>query len=360
MHGIFPYQAETANAPECVTLYRVDVFLRQRILFTPARGQVMRVIPKSFKILAPGNSLRRRTAYSLALVRLILAPVIFLAVYYLFRMGWIVDRIVNVDAPASALAQQASIEMLEARRAERNYLLLHDAIDLATNHDAVAKTEQTLQDIQNLESHDVEAVQKAFQALALYRQQFAEAVAALERPGQTSTDRVQTLVRDYEQDLDNLLKRSGRVSRVHLMEELRQRVDSFDTQISKTTEETNPDLQRVTQELQISSDQILRKTSELESVNWTRVKQDHADARKLLHEAEWALSVVSAITLLLSIWVSYTLPRQVIKPLLSLKEAVDHAAQGNYEIEFDVHGKGEIVELVESLRRMLASIRARA
>ena len=78
-------------------------------------------IRKSFKILAPGDSLRRRTAFSLALVRLILAPVIFLAVYYLFRMGWFVDRIVNVDAPASALGQQASIEMLEARRAERGY-----------------------------------------------------------------------------------------------------------------------------------------------------------------------------------------------------------------------------------------------
>jgi HAMP domain-containing protein len=44
-------------------------------------------------------------------------------------------------------------------------------------------------------------------------------------------------------------------------------------------------------------------------------------------------------------------PRQVIKPLLSLKEAVDHAALGNYGIEFEVHGKGEIVDLAESLRR---------
>jgi HAMP domain-containing protein len=43
-----------------------------------------------------------------------------------------------------------------------------------------------------------------------------------------------------------------------------------------------------------------------------------------------------------------------------LKEAVDQAALGNYEIEFDVHGKGEIVDLVESLRRMLTSIRQRA
>src|SRR6266478_128516 len=91
---------------------RYSVVKQPAHLFTPARGQVMRAIAKSFKILAPGNSLQRRTAYSLALVRLILAPVILLAIYYLFRMGWIVDRIVNVDAPASALAQQASIEKL--------------------------------------------------------------------------------------------------------------------------------------------------------------------------------------------------------------------------------------------------------
>src|SRR6201998_4650240 len=127
-------------------------------------------IRKSFKILAPGNSLRRRTAYSLALVRLILVPVIFLAVYYLFRMSWIVDRIVNVDAPAATLAQRASIEMLEARRAERNYLLLHDAIYLQTNREAVDKLQRTLEEIQNLETDEQSGVQKATEALALYRQ----------------------------------------------------------------------------------------------------------------------------------------------------------------------------------------------
>jgi len=52
---------------------------------------------KSLKILALGSSLRRRVAISLAVVRLVLVPVIFLAVYYLFEMGVIVDRIVNVD-----------------------------------------------------------------------------------------------------------------------------------------------------------------------------------------------------------------------------------------------------------------------
>ena len=87
-------------------------------------------IRQSFKILAPGGSLRRRVAYSLAIVRLILGPVILLAVYYLFAMGRIV---VNVDAPATTLSEQVSVEMLEARRAERNYLLLRDPAYVEAN-----------------------------------------------------------------------------------------------------------------------------------------------------------------------------------------------------------------------------------
>jgi methyl-accepting chemotaxis protein len=55
--------------------------------------------------------------------------------------------------------------------------------------------------------------------------------------------------------------------------------------------------------------------------------------------------------------VSYTLPRAAVKPLLDLKEAVNHAAEGSFEIDFDVQGKGEIVALTESLRGLLAAVR---
>jgi nitrogen fixation/metabolism regulation signal transduction histidine kinase len=90
------------------------------------------------------------------------------------------------------------------------------------------------------------------------------------------------------------------------------------------------------------------------------VQKDHAEAGHLIRQAEWTLGIVSTITLIISVWVSFALPRQVIKPLLNLKEAIDHAAQGDYEIDFDVQGKGEIVELVESLRRLFAVMRQKA
>src|SRR5437879_9167045 len=111
-------------------------------------------IRKSFKIFAAGSSLRKRVAYSLAIVRLILVPVILLAVYYLFVMGRIVDRIVNVDAPAAKLAEQASIEILEARRAARNYVLSQDPEYLQTNQKSLTNATQVLVRIGELEPGD--------------------------------------------------------------------------------------------------------------------------------------------------------------------------------------------------------------
>lgn len=317
-------------------------------------------IRKTFKILTPGNSLRKRVAYSLAIARLILVPVIFLAVYYLFEMGWIVDRIVNTDAPAATHAQEASIAMLEARRAERNYLLLHDPSYLAANRQSVDRTKEILGQIQDLEPQDANDTSKGLAALQMYEQKFGTAVSFLGQPGQGDAERIRTVVRAYEKDLDDLLRTSRSKSRAQFIDQLRARVGSFDTQISETAQETNPALARVTGDLQTSSQEVLQVLTTLETENWKRVEADHKEARHLLFQAEWALSIVSALTLIFSIWVSMTLPRQVVKPLVSLREAVDHVVEGHGPIDFEIQGKGEVAELAISVQNLIGRLQQRA
>jgi hypothetical protein len=43
-----------------------------------------------------------------------------------------------------------------------------------------------------------------------------------------------------------------------------------------------------------------------------------------------------------------------VKPLLELREAVDHAASGNYLVDFELRGEGEGVELARSVRNLIA------
>jgi CHASE3 domain sensor protein len=314
-------------------------------------------IRRSFRVLAPGSSLRKRVAYSLAVVRLILVPVIVLAVYYLFQTGFIIDRIVSYDAPAATLAQQATIEMLDARRAERNYLLLNDAASLQAAHEALGRIEQILSAIRELNPSDQELTQQALDSLHQYRQHFETAVALVGKPGQAPADRVNAVVAAYEQDLDNLLKDARHKSRAQLVDELRNGIDSFDAQISKTVQEGNPALGQITVDLHNSGQGVLDLASQLETRNWSRIESDHRKAQRLISRAEWSLTIVSAITFLVSVWISFVLPRQVVKPLLSLKEAVDHAAAGNYEIDFEIQGEGEVVELANSIRNLIAHVR---
>jgi len=303
------------------------------------------------------GSLRRRVVYSLAIVRLILVPVIFLAVYYLFRMGWIVDRIVNVDAPAATLAQQASIQMLEARRAERNYFLLHEPAYLQANRESVSRLNASLRSIQELQAEETDTAQRGLDETKRYSEQFDVAAKQMTEPVQEPIDRVRAVVRAYEKDLDALLRDARRQPRARLVESLRDRVGSFDTQITETVQSKDPILREATANLEESSKEILQIAANLESQSWKRVQVDHRQARRLMWQAEWALSIVSALTFILSVWVSLILPRQVAKPLLDLKKAVDAAAAGDYNVSLDFQGEGEIVELARSVNKLIQKVK---
>src|SRR5271163_2429349 len=135
--------------------------------------------PRSFIVHLHGFSLRRRVALSLGLVRLILVPVIFLAVYYLIAMASIVDRIVSVDAPVATNAERASIEMLDARRAETNYFLLHDPDDIACNRESLRQLEKTVQACRTLQPEERPTFDELEVQIALYRLSFNHAVERL-------------------------------------------------------------------------------------------------------------------------------------------------------------------------------------
>jgi methyl-accepting chemotaxis protein len=165
------------------------------------------------------------------------------------------------------------------------------------------------------------------------------------------------VVRAYQKDLDGLLRRAPRETRTQLIGDLRSRIGSFDAEIAATVEAEDPQSRQTSQDLRAAGQQIITLANDLERRSWERVQRDHAEARLLIRRAEWVLSIVSALTILLSVWVSFTLPRQVVKPLADLKAAVDHAAAGKYEMEFEVQGEGEVVQLANSVRNLIGHLR---
>jgi CHASE3 domain sensor protein len=314
-------------------------------------------VRKPFKVFARGTSLRRRVAYSLGLVRLILVPVIFLAVYYLFSMGLIVDRIVSVDAPMATLAERISLEMLDARRAERNYFLVYDPAELESNRQALSRMQQIIDSCRRLQPEEGSALEHIRSQAQFYQRRMADAVARRGEVTEAPAEHLRDVVRAYTRDLNELLKGASHANRAKLVEELHNRVGSLDAQVAATLEAEDPAFHQISADLRTSSEAIVQESNDLETRSWGRVQRDHERARLLVRRAEWVLCIVSALTILLSVWVSFVLPRTVVKPLVALKAAVDHAAAGNYAIEFDVEGEGEVAQLANSVRKLLAHVR---
>ncbi len=316
-------------------------------------------VRKLLKVFVRGTSLRRRVAYSLAVVRLILVPVIFLAVYYLFAMGWIVDRIVRVDAPVATLAEKVSSEMLDARRAERNYFLLHDPQELQANRQSLSSIGQILATCLELDPGEKSTIENMEGQAKFYQERLEEAATRIRQPSEPPLERIQGVVHAYEKDLNDLLRRANRQSRGQLVQELQNRVGSLDAQVAETLVAEDPAFRQITVDLRSSSNEILRLSSELEKRSWDRMERDHHEARRLVRRAERVLILVSVLTLVLSVLVSFILPREVVRPLAELKTAVDHATAGDYEIEFDVQGEGEVAQLANSVRKLIAHVRGK-
>ena len=169
------------------------------------------------RVFARSKSMRRRVAYSLGIVRLILVPVILLAVYYLFRMGWIVDRIVSVDAAVAMQAERASIVMLDAQRSERNYFLLHDTEDLKSNQQTVETLQKMIQAFRNIQPLETPAIGKMQADLDTYQEGMLKAAKQISEAGQPRIDRLRGAVSSYEKDLNTILRGAHRRSRANLV-----------------------------------------------------------------------------------------------------------------------------------------------
>ena len=295
-------------------------------------------VRKPFRVFARGTSLRRRVASSLGIVRLILVPVILLPIYYLtFPMRAIVDRIVNVDAPVATEAGQVSTEMQEALMAQSNYFLLRDPKYLQQNRDAMAKIDQLLIVCANQQLEERATIQIIRDQAKLYRQSLDEAVARMGQPEPGSVEQVQEVVRAYEKDLNDIVKHAKNHPPAQLMEDLGDRQIAFD--------------------LESASKQVLQLSAALHDRSWERVQREHQEARQLVRRAEIVLLIVSGLTLLVSVWISFILPRAVVKPLVDLREAIDHALEGDYDVEINVEGRGEIVELASGVRHLIEHLR---
>ena len=100
-----------------------------------------------------------------------------------------------MDAPTATLAQQTSIEMLEARRSGQDYFLLHDPASLQGNRESILRLQQTLSSIRDLQPEEQSTIENLLNERRISQQRFEVAVSGMAESGQEPIESVRTLVR---------------------------------------------------------------------------------------------------------------------------------------------------------------------
>ena len=89
-----------------------------------------------------------------------------------------------------------------------------------------------------------------------------------------------------------------------------------------------------------------------DSMSETKVRAEEA-----ARDATIALSLGGALAVLLAIWMAWRITRSVVTPINEAKRVAQSIAAGDLTQDFDVTGKDEAAELLESLRAMQVSLR---
>jgi len=143
-----------------------------------------------------------------------------------------VDRIVNVDAAGAKLAEQASIEILEARRAARNYLCPRPGIS-SDEPEITHQCEASPGSYLGTEPGDETIVQQGPRTQAYISSNFAGRFRRWTEVKARPAQRIREAVLAYEKDLDDLVRKAKHESRGQLIQELALESDRL---ISRVTE----------------------------------------------------------------------------------------------------------------------------
>src|SRR5258708_37051025 len=106
--------------------------------------------------------------------------------------------------------------MLGMGGGERKLVLLYETADVKANHDSLTAVSGILNQIRALHPEEEITIQNALNSVNRYQQGFEEAVSYFSQPGEAQRGCLETVVRNYESDLNTLVRQNNRNSRAKL------------------------------------------------------------------------------------------------------------------------------------------------
>jgi len=301
-----------------------------------------------------GTSVRTKVTLSMLCAAALVVPVVILSLFYIRRMNDAVSSIVDKDIELMHVADRISLDFLEARRDEKNFLLYRDSSYLSGSYAALQHIGELCSKGKTLAPNLAARFNLVVDLTVGYRR-LADSLINLphsELGLASSTPGLRTLLR-HHQSLVNAAELSTDSTRRDSLLELASELAGEITPPVPTGRQgrlLNDSIRFLQAAIVAQTDSIIDHTRR-------QVIGNRQRARQL---ATWGQrNIVTTLLLLLAVlvWLILTLPRRLVLPIKRLVNALRRAEQGNLNIRVTPKTRDELGELALQLNRVFARLR---
>lgn len=105
-------------------------------------------------------------------------------------------------------------------------------------------------------------------------------------------------------------------------------------------------------------ERVLAAWRPIPSLEWgLGVKMDEEEALQPAIDVQFRTIQIAAVLLVMAVFASFFLGREMVRPLRELKDATDRISRGDFDVKINIRSGDEIGELADSFERMVAAIK---
>lgn len=273
------------------------------------------------------NSAKNQIRVILFLVAVLCLAISFISLLYINEMSNRIKMIVNEDAKMADLGEYLSIQMLEARRDEKNFIIYQDTTYIQNNIQKIKQMHKIIQGIYPQAKNYHTILDSIDSELNIYQNNIVSLKKILQEDPRTLS-RLQRQLQAYEKDLAQL-KNSNDASSI---DQLQLAIMSVSSKLSTERTALFMDLKTVGDRIQTLCQHVADQAYK------SLVKHSNDGIHYSIKAQRNIFTLLFLITMIL-VYVIYALPRKIFAPYSRIIRALEAIGRGETDTRLPIFKK---------------------
>jgi len=305
-------------------------------------------------------SIKSRVTFSLCLVFIVILPVVALSLYYIDGIRRTIGRI-RIDEELIKTATSVELNVLRAKMAEEDYLLLRESTSVEAYRNAIKTAIDGLVSTFQISTEEEDTVKRIIQQLKEYRLDFEALVSVSSQEAwDIQTQYLEEQISEYQRAYKALLSQAKATAtpeeRSRLSNEARKYANSLDYLIIDALKNRSPRQKALIAGFSEKRKNILALVSQVVTLISSDEQENSNKIEHLNARATRNIITTLIIAMFIGIYLIVSLPKSIVKPIRRITSIIRQAEAGDLGVSVETSSKDEVGELARFLNKLLAHL----